>query len=693
MVQVSLASAGFDQNLGRIRCSARKLLLLVAFLLALTATPKGPCGSGGAADALSVRVPVTTAVGKNSRSKDERSLRGGASSPSFVPTRQHQAQLALSLLGERSEEGRSGAAASSTSGARLLEKRSDSTKKWPSFSGAGQQEAGKNTDDNLWQGMVPFGAPSAPLRAAAEVAARAKAQGAATAQAQAAALGDPEAAGAGTNSEEDSAASPGAGPPGPPEGASSFPMPTCGGTQDMKGTVQMEQTHGRPCKFPFYYEDEWYYECTTKDNDGVPWCRVEFPPKGEEGPIRWALCNPDRKPCPETPANLGQDQANAAAAEKVADATQKLEHFFSYNYWRPLFFCSAALLLFSEVIGPAVDVCTGKSFLGKATVFFCQMFSFLLVGAIYSDPSAAAAQHILALSFVMVSIGLLLLLAALLLRMRRACSKEGSYSDGLGIVANDISDVLPGVSRAVIVVLLVYGILDDVGVEWTGVAAVAAVVSLGITLATTGIASDFLAYVFIRLGGWFREGDVIYIAGEAVSVTGITWRYTEVYRGSTRSPLYVPNKDVGFAQVNNQSRDNGRCVFKTIPLEPSLSAAQLESIVKEMWQLLYAFGGDKSFVALNGEKYESQLDVDGSAVYLSDRPAAQSAKELSQMTITLKLAGKYWYSNPPPWTDKEKPEPKKEDRQYDWCAPWNYQVEYVLLEVQKILEVHGALGR
>ena len=80
------------------------------------------------------------------------------------------------------------------------------------------------------------------------------------------------------------------------------------------------------------------------------------------------------------------------------------------------------------------------------------------------------------------------------------------------------------------------------------------------------------------------------------------------------------------------------------------------------------------FTALNGTRYENQIDVGGCMVHISDNVAA-AAKELRQLNLSLKLAGKYWFSNPPPWTDEKASEPPKEKRQWDWATPWKYQVE------------------
>merc|ERR1719355_9404 len=93
-----------------------------------------------------------------------------------------------------------------------------------------------------------------------------------------------------------------------------LPIMTCGGTQDMNAPedqrVRMEVEHGKPCKFPFVYKDVEYNNCTEVDSGGVgAWCRTEFPDEGEDGPIRWAICNPKGEHCPSNPVDEGRDAA------------------------------------------------------------------------------------------------------------------------------------------------------------------------------------------------------------------------------------------------------------------------------------------------------------------------------------------------------------------------------------------------
>jgi small-conductance mechanosensitive channel len=471
-----------------------------------------------------------------------------------------------------------------------------------------------------------------------------------------------------------------------------MPIATCGGTQDIgsKEQIQMEKEHGKPCKFPFYYKGDKYDECTEVDSDGVgAWCRTEFPddckqfPKEDcpEGDIRWGICNPKGDHCQSNPVDEGRSAATKAAVARVEEQLLLLKKFFSLHYWSAIGACSFVLLFFSEIVGPLVDAFVGHGFLGNGLLFVVQMGSFFATAAITNEPDVAASAHILALSTIMLVIAFLVALLMVIMAVR---GKGGKGGWGASMI-DDLSEVLRPASRCVVVFLLVYGSLDGIDTQWAGVAAFAGLFVFGIAMATTSIISDFLAYLFIRMNGWFTEGDLIYYGGNLLTVKDIHWRYTQAYNFSHRCDMYIPNGKLGNGDLVNQSQDGGRMVAKNIPLPPDVPSAKLEAIVKEIWTLLR--GQDKAFTGLNGETYDNQINVKGSSVLISDAGAAGSAKELSQVVLTVKLKALYSYSTPPPFKG-DGAEPDWRDRQWDWLAGWNAQQERVLLDVQKVLDKH-----
>jgi small-conductance mechanosensitive channel len=474
-----------------------------------------------------------------------------------------------------------------------------------------------------------------------------------------------------------------------------LPVATCGGTQDLGSTeqIQMEQEHGRPCKFPFYYQGKEYTECTEVDSGGVgAWCRVEFPtdcpefPPGDckKGDIRWGICNPDGKECAENPTNKGKGKARSSAMEKVEEQLLLLENFFTWSYWEPIALCSMTLLFFSEVVGPFLDKAAG-GFYVNGLVFSTQMAAFFLVAAVTNSPTAAASAHILALSTLSFMAGIAVLIMMLIMAVR------GSKDKWARAVVDDISECLRPFSRGVVAFLLVYGIVQDVNTDWAFIAAFGGLFVFGVAMATTSLVSDFIAYVFIRMNHWFTEGDLIYYQGGLHEVQDIHWRFTQTMAFANRCKMYIPNGKLGNAELVNQSQDFGRMVIKNIPLPPHLSGAALEGIVTDIWALIKALDG-KKFKGLNGETYDNQVDVAASSVVISDNAAATSAKELSQVTLTVKLKALFSYSTPPPFTG-EGEVPDARDRQWDWLGPWNAQQERVLIDVQKVLDKHASGSR
>jgi len=474
-----------------------------------------------------------------------------------------------------------------------------------------------------------------------------------------------------------------------------LPISTCGGTQDVGSTeqIQMEQENGRKCVFPFYYQGKKYTECTDVDSGGVgEWCRVEFPtdcpefPPGDctNGPIRWGVCNPEGEECAENPVNEGKGKARSSAMAKVEAQLLLIDSFFTWSYWQPIALCSITLLFFSEVVGPAMDS-YGGGFYANGLVFAVQMATFFLVGAAFNTPTAAASAHILALSSLSLIAGIGVLIMMLVMTVR------GNKSRWARAVVDDISECLRPISRGIVVFLLVYGIVQDVNTEWATLAAFGGLFVFGVAMATTSLVSDFIAYIFIRMNHWFTEGDLIYYQGGLHEVQNIHWRFTQTMCFANKCTMYIPNGKLGNAELVNQSQDFGRLVIKNIPLSPQLSGTALEGIVTEIWALLKGLDG-KKFKGLNGETYDNQVDVAASSVLISDNAAATSAKELSQVTLTVKLKGLFSYSTPPPFTG-EGEEPEWRERQWDWIGPWNAQQERVLIDVQKVLDKHTAAVR
>ena len=52
----------------------------------------------------------------------------------------------------------------------------------------------------------------------------------------------------------------------------------------------------KTCIFPFNYQDEVFWSCTTTDNNGVHWCATEVSSDGIYVSSKWGICGVE---CPK----------------------------------------------------------------------------------------------------------------------------------------------------------------------------------------------------------------------------------------------------------------------------------------------------------------------------------------------------------------------------------------------------------
>lgn len=456
---------------------------------------------------------------------------------------------------------------------------------------------------------------------------------------------------------------------------------TCGGMEDREGKIQMEQTNGKPCKFPFTYRGQVYNECIKEENNDRLWCFTEFPDEGKTGPIRWGICNVNKEECPATAAHEGVSEARSNVAEKIAAASGKLKVWFEFWYWQPLLFSGLTLMAFCEIAWPLTDWLFGgkQPFLLHSVLFALAMLCFFLMAASMAEPKAAAASHLMGLSTLLVVIAFLSLAGSIGLALRGSKAAKA--------IADDFAKVHLPLTRLILGFLVTVGVMENVDTDYTGIVTVTAFLVLGLSMAMTGVISDFIAYVFIRADGWFVEGDFIFYNGSIVEVLDIEPRHTKCYCFAHKCNMYIPNGLLGNKELINQSQDNARVQFLSIPLDPNLAGSALEAIVKDVWALLRS---QSDFTALNGKKFANQVDIDSCSCCISDLTTTESAKELGQITLSLKLAALYYHSKSEP-VDGKTPGPDEwRAHQWDWLAGWNFQKEKILIDVQKILDKNGA---
>lgn len=359
----------------------------------------------------------------------------------------------------------------------------------------------------------------------------------------------------------------------------------------------------------------------------------------------------------------GEDGQDENLKEDIRKQKELVKRWFTWSFWRLIFYCSVALVIFAALLFPLSFSFLGKHFLFAAGLFLFEMLTFLGTAINFVTPQAAAAKTCLVLSVVMSALALLTVLGGVALKFQ-------SLTPAMQKVTDDLSNVFPPISYLVVVFLIVEGLLEETASDWGKLAVLASFLALGLAMGVSGIVKDIMSYVFIRANDYFTEGEFIYFGGKLIQIKEITWLHTFAYLPKTRSDLFIPNSKLASQGINNQSRDNARQFATELPIPGDASAEQVAKIVSEMWTIVRATE-NLTFTAPNGKEFEGQIDVKKSSIYLS-----------APDCLTVKLFGKYFFSHPPEG-NSDKP---RLARQMEWSAGWNYQVESLLLQFKNVVD-------
>jgi small-conductance mechanosensitive channel len=371
----------------------------------------------------------------------------------------------------------------------------------------------------------------------------------------------------------------------------------------------------------------------------------------------------------------------SAKSHGLHGENQIIAKWFSWQFWQLLALCTLTLFFYSEVVYPLAHIVRPQSLVIDAAIFFVQMLSFMIVAAIFATNTSAGAAHATALATIMMAISFLIFLASL--------SMVWGEKDKIMIkVDNDIGGLFCPFSRIIAVFLIVQGVLDESGNSLDSLTLLASFAALGIAFAIGDVVKDIVSYMFIRNKHVFVEDDFVEYGGELYQIKQVSWRNTTAYRMKTRSMALIPNSKIALCGLNNQSKDDARIMEMDIPLPGETPAENLQTIVREAWALLRGLE-ETGFKAFNGDHYECQIDVPETALYLGNiNPGAGDGKEFPYIDLHLRLFGKYFYSKAAPWK-QDVPEPSHECRQLDWLMPWKYQVEWLIVEIKKIVDRHS----
>lgn len=105
-------------------------------------------------------------------------------------------------------------------------------------------------------------------------------------------------------------------------------------------------------------------------------------------------------------------------------------------------------------------------------------------------------------------------------------------------------------AKTVMYVLLGLALASSVGIDVTGIVALASVVTLAISLSLQDMLSNIVGGFTLLYTHPFSSGDYVEIAGQAGSVTEIGMTYTQLVTPDNKK-VYIPNKAVVSAQIVN----------------------------------------------------------------------------------------------------------------------------------------------
>jgi small-conductance mechanosensitive channel len=124
-----------------------------------------------------------------------------------------------------------------------------------------------------------------------------------------------------------------------------------------------------------------------------------------------------------------------------------------------------------------------------------------------------------------------------------------------------LGDVLTGLVRAVVWLVVVLVVLGEVGVDLAPLLAGAGIAGIAIGFGAQSLVKDFLAGVFILLEDQYGVGDVINLGDATGTVEDITLRVTRL-RATDGTVWFVPNGEI--KRVGNTSMEWSRALIDVL---------------------------------------------------------------------------------------------------------------------------------
>ena len=150
----------------------------------------------------------------------------------------------------------------------------------------------------------------------------------------------------------------------------------------------------------------------------------------------------------------------------------------------------------------------------------------------------------------------LLVIGVLVIRLLSAALKKALISTKLEKAAHTL---ILSLARVVLYILLGLMVASALGIDVTGVVALASVLTLSLSLALQNILANVIGGFTLLYTHPFHSGDYVEIAGQAGTVQEINMTYTKLSTPDNKD-ISIPNSAVVAAQITNYSAQETRRV-------------------------------------------------------------------------------------------------------------------------------------
>lgn len=158
-------------------------------------------------------------------------------------------------------------------------------------------------------------------------------------------------------------------------------------------------------------------------------------------------------------------------------------------------------------------------------------------------------------------------------------------------------NLIKTVLRVVLYVLLALMVADKVGIDVTGVVALASVLTLAVSLSVQNALTNVIGGFTLLYTKPFTAGDFVEIAGQSGSVQTIGLTYTKLATGDNKL-VSIPNSAVVAAEIVNYSATGTRRVDITVSAAYSCAIEDVLSALKEAGKLPTALDDREPFAAV-----------------------------------------------------------------------------------------------